>query len=130
MILLACKPYEVTFGSILVFSNCQNETYIYVSCLASIQLQLQIAVSVTCNSGRLCFNMRIKHLSPKRRGLDIHLGFLILKPDPTNDGMPSITVLNPFVALTCPFFKISLRYFATQQNRRVLHQAAVHRNRS
>lgn len=79
--------------------------------------------SVTCNSGRLCFKMRIKHLSPERRGLDIHLAFFILNPDPANDGMPSKAILNPPVAPTCP--KISLIYSATQQDRRALPQATV-----
>lgn len=67
--------------------------------------------------------MRIKHLSPERRGLDIHLGVFILNPDPANDGMLSKPTLNPPVAPAHP--KISLSYSATQQDRKALPQATV-----
>jgi len=65
--LLARKHYKASSGSSSGFSSRQNEIHIRASWLASIQPQLQRAVSMTCNSGRLHFNMRIKRLSPKRK---------------------------------------------------------------
>lgn len=54
---------KLSLAHISCFLLAKNEIYIKISCLADVQPQLQIAVPVTCGSGRLGFKMRIKHIT-------------------------------------------------------------------